>query len=85
MADLCESILHYKQIMQQAQRVPRPPPRSFKLKVKRVAYKFGGFVHWVFFKPESQMAAGEDPAQTSRVNNNYRFEHLNVVTYIDMH
>lgn len=76
MADLCESILHYTQIMQQAQQMPRPPPRSFKLKVKRVAYKFGGFVHWVFFKPESQTAAGGDPAQTSKVYINYRFEHV---------
>lgn len=41
-----------------------PQTKSFKLKVKRAAYRFGTFMHWVFFKPttgEEQM----DPAQTS--------------------
>lgn len=36
--------------------------RSFKVKVKKVAYKFGTFMHWVFFKPNNEISAA-DPAQ----------------------
>jgi hypothetical protein len=43
-----------------------PGTQRFKLKVKAGAYKFGAFMHWIFFKPDSELHAGEDPAQTSK-------------------
>lgn len=33
------------------------------MKVKRVAYKFGAFMHWVFFKPTTGEQTETDPAQ----------------------
>ncbi len=38
--------------------------RRFKLTIKRAAYKFGGFMHWIFFKP-TPAELPEDTAQTS--------------------
>jgi hypothetical protein len=35
---------------------------SFKAKVQRASYKFGTFMHWVFFKPTPDVAV-DDVAQ----------------------
>jgi hypothetical protein len=41
-----------------------PQTQGFKAKMKRGGYKFGTFMHWVFFKPTSSVVV-DDPAQTS--------------------